>query len=201
MRFGIALTKIAAIAACGAVVAWAADAPIKGTAPAEPEAAPMPVKNVPTLGKLETAKWTPTTYESATAEANKKVLAGGKPATVTGEIVDVSCYLQLGKRGDAHIPCGTKCIMNGQPIGIVDAKTEDLYILFAEEHHPRRDGQVDLKKVFVPLLAKTATVTGMMTAMKGYKALFVQAAELTGASVMAPPPVPAPATPDSAAKK
>jgi hypothetical protein len=130
-----------------------------------------------TLGKPETAKWTPTTYEAAASEANKRVLASGKVKTITGEVVDVSCYMQLGKRGEAHIDCGSKCIRNGAPIGLVD-DDEDLYILFAEEHHPRRDGQVDLKKTFLPLLAKYVTVTGMMTEMKGYKALFVQAAEL-----------------------
>jgi len=133
-----------------------------------------------TLGKRETAKWTATTHEAATAEAHKKVLAGGRPATVTGEVVDVSCYLQLGKRGEAHVPCGTKCITNGQPIGIVDGG-DSLYLLFAEEHHPRRDGEVDLKSVFLPLLAKTVTLTGVMVEMRGYRALFVQAAELGGA--------------------
>jgi hypothetical protein len=134
------------------------------------------------IGKTETAKWTATTYEAATSEAHKKVLKSGKVATVTGEVVDVSCYLQLGKRGEAHVACGTKCITNGQPIGLLD-KSDNLYILFAEEHHPRRDGEVDLKKVFLPLLAKNVTVTGMMTEMKGYHALFVQAAE-AGASLM-----------------
>jgi len=142
-------------------------------AAAAPAAAPV------VLGKAETAKWTATTYEAATAEANKKVLEAGKVTTVTGEVVDVSCYLQLGKRGEAHIPCGTKCIANGQPIGIVDAE-DHLYIVMAEEHHPRRDGQVELKTVLGPLLAKSVSLTGMMIEMKGYRALFVQAAELGG---------------------
>src|SRR4029077_7783495 len=107
-------------------------------------------------------------------------LAKGKPMTVTGEVVDVSCYLQLGKRGDAHIACGTKSIMNGQSIGLLSSTKEgdNLYILFPEQHHPRRDGQVDLKRTFVPLLAKQVTVTGMMTEMRGYKALFVRATEM-----------------------
>ena len=129
------------------------------------------------IGTSDSVGWSATTYEAAGAEANKKVLASGKPATVTGEVVDVSCYLQLGKRGEAHIPCGSKCIEHGQPIGLLDSD-EKLYILFAEEHHPRRDGQVDLKKVFAPLLAKTVTVTGMMTEMKDYRALFVRIADL-----------------------
>ena len=133
----------------------------------------------PVLGKPDNVKWSATTNESATAEANRRVLASGKPGTITGEVVDVSCYLQLGKRGEAHIACGTKCIANGQPIGIVDAE-DRLYLLMAEEHHPRRDGQVELKTVFGPLLAKTVTVNGMVVEMKGYRALFVQAAELGG---------------------
>jgi len=129
------------------------------------------------IGNPDSTRWTATTYEAAASEANKKVLAGGKPVTVTGEVVDVSCYLQLGKRGEAHVACGSKCIEHGQPIGLLD-KDEKLYILFAEEHHPRRDGQADLKKVFLPLLAKTVTVSGMETDMKDYHGLFVRTAEL-----------------------
>jgi len=138
--------------------------------------APKPVAQI---GNPDSTRWTATTYEAAASDANKKVLASGKPVTVTGEVVDVSCYLQLGKRGEAHIPCGSKCIEHGQPIGLLD-KDEKLYILFAEEHHPRRDGMVDLKKAFAPLLAKTVTVSGMETDMKDYHALFVRASDLGG---------------------
>jgi hypothetical protein len=146
----------------------ASDAPKAASAPAGIQ-----------IGSPDSAGWTATTYEAASGEANKKVLASGKVATITGEVVDVSCYLQLGKRGEAHVPCGSKCIEHGQPIGLLD-NDEKLYILFAEEHHPRRDGKVDLKKIFGPLLAKTVTVTGMMTEMKDYRALFVRAGGLTG---------------------
>ena len=141
--------------------------------------APKPVAQI---GNPDSTRWTATTYEAAASDANKKVLAGGKAVTVTGEVVDVSCYLQLGKRGEAHIPCGSKCIEHGQPIGLLD-KDEKLYILFAEEHHPRRDGLVDLKKVFAPLLAKTVTVSGMETDMKDYHALFVRASDLGGVRI------------------
>ena len=164
------------VAAFAAVAAAQSESP-----PPKPKATPMSAQQAAaSLGKTETAKWTATTWEAATAEANKKVLAGGKPATVTGEVVDVSCYLQLGKRGEAHVACGTKCIQNGQPIGLLDAK-DNLYLLFAEEHHPRRDGEVELKTVFLPWLAKTVTVTGVAVEMRGYRGLFVQAAELGGA--------------------
>ncbi len=140
----------------------------------ETAAATMPIVSV---GDPATARWTATTYEAAASEANKQVLAQGRQVTVTGEIVDVSCYLQLGKRGEGHIACGSKCIAAGEPIGIVDADTT-LYVVFAEEHHPRRDGQVSLRKTVGSLLAKTVTLTGMMTEKRGNRALFLQAAEI-----------------------
>ena len=179
-RISIAAAILAG-AALLTLVASAHDGPHHPTsATAAPASAPAGSGGgAPALGKPENVKWTATTYEAATAEANKQVLASGKPAAVTGEVVDVSCYLQLGKRGEAHIACGTKCIQNGQPIGLVDAEG-NLYIVMAEEHHPRRDGEVELKSVFAPLLAKTVTVNGMAVEMKGYRALFVQAAELGG---------------------
>jgi hypothetical protein len=166
----------------GIVVRSELRAQVKGgmTAPEGAQATVAAATTIPQIGKPMGAKWSPTTYEAAATEAQKKMLEAGKPKTVTGEVVDVSCYLQLGKRGEAHVACGTKCINNGQPIGLVDT-SGTLYILFAEEHHPRRDGSTDLKKVFVPLLAKQVAVSGMVTEMRGYRALFVNAAEI-GAS-------------------
>ena len=149
-----------------------------GAADAPPAAKAAPAPPVE-LNKPGSASWTATTHEAAASDANKKVLAGGKAMTVTGEVVDVSCYLELGKRGEGHIACGSKCIAHGEPVGLVDGKGT-LYMLFAEEHHPRRDGMVDIRKVFAPLLAKNVTVTGMVTESRGVHGLFVQAAQIGG---------------------
>ncbi len=123
----------------------------------------------------DSSKWTRTTYEAAASAENRKVLASGKRLRVTGEVVEVSCYLQLGKRGAAHVACGTKCIEHGQPFGIVD-KAGTLYVLFPEPHHPRRDGEVDLKARFLPALSHTVTVEGTLTRKDGVRALFVDPA-------------------------
>jgi hypothetical protein len=176
MTWGVTAATLGLLAA----LALAAE-PVKVKKPTIAEPATQqpatPEGPIPTLGNPDSVRWTATTLEAASAEANRKVLATGKPAKVTGEVVDVSCYLQLGKRGPAHVACGTRCIMNGQPVGLVDAD-DNLYILMAEEHHPRRDGTLPINTVFVPLLSKTVTVNGMMVEMKGYRALFVRAAEL-----------------------
>ena len=110
--------------------------------------------------------WTETTHGAA----NKGTT--GKRATVIGEVVDVSCYMQLGKRGEAHIPCGTNCVENGAPIGLVDDRNQ-LFIVMAEEHDPRRYGNVALKEALLPFMAQVVQVTGMLTEREGVKTLYV----------------------------
>jgi hypothetical protein len=118
--------------------------------------------------------WSATTLEAAGTEANKQVLAAGKPLTITGEVVDVSCYTQLGKRGAAHKACGAMCVMNGAPVGIVTADNT-LYILMPEPHHPRRDGKVSLAKEYSGKMADTVTVSGMASQYGGINTLFLAA--------------------------
>ena len=52
-----------------------------------------------------------------------------RPITQVGEIVDFSCYIQLGKHGEKHRSCGQKCVANGQPIGLL---TADGYAVHAD---------------------------------------------------------------------
>ena len=170
LRLALAFGCIAASAA--PFVLMAEDA---AKAPASQPAAPV------TMGSKETARWTDTTVKAAATPANKEVLDGGKPATITGELVDVSCYLQLGKKGEAHIPCGSDCIRHGQPAGIL-ASDGKVTILFVEEHDPRRKGEIDVKEKLASLVAKQVTASGMLTTTKdGTQALYVQGADIAAA--------------------
>ena len=119
------------------------------------------------------ARWTATTLEAASTPQHRKVLAGGRPMTITGEVIDVSCFLQLGKRGEAHIACGQKCVRNGQPIGVL-TDAGRLYLIIPEEHHPRRDGQGSIKDRFAELMGKQVRASGMVTKYDNYRALFVR---------------------------
>ena len=136
-----------------------------------PDATPAPL--AATIGTPAEARWTPTTLESASTPAQKKILRHGRAKTITGEVVDVSCFLQLGKRGEAHIPCGQKCVRNGQPIGLL-TDSGKLYLVVPEEHHPRRDGEASLRERFAELMAKRVTLSGMVTTYHDYRVIFVR---------------------------
>jgi hypothetical protein len=125
----------------------------------------------------DSSKWSATTYEAATSDEQRKVLASGKRERVTGEVVDVSCYLQLGKHGAAHAACATKCATNGQPIGLLTS-AGTLYFLFPEEHHPRRDGQAEIRTALIPRMGKTVTLMGTATTVRGSHGLFLGKADL-----------------------
>ncbi len=97
----------------------------------------------------------------------------GKPITVVGEVIDLSCYLQNGKHGDKHRDCGQKCARNGEPIGLL-AEDGSVYTLMAEEHDPRRDGMTDLRSKLIDNMAYIVTVNGTLTDVSGQKAIYVQ---------------------------
>ena len=78
-------------------------------------------------------------HDSCARLLTAKPNPGAKEATLVGEIVDFSCYLQIGKHGEKHRVCAQKCFTAGQPIGLL-TKDGSLYMLMEEEHDPRRDG-------------------------------------------------------------
>ena len=136
--------------------------PVKGTYTA-PAAA---------IGKKVQAgrPWSVTTYTSAIT--GSQPLAGA-PVSVTGEVIDLSCYLQVGKHGEKHKDCGQKCARNGQPLGLL-LQDGTVYMLIDEEHDPRRDGLTDLRRELIDHMADVVTVNGTLSEVEGQKAIYVQ---------------------------
>jgi hypothetical protein len=61
--------------------------------------------------------------------------------TVTGEIVDMMCYVDHNAVGESHGgTCGSKCIKNGGPVGIVENGKAYLVV---GEHKPMNDELAD----------------------------------------------------------
>ena len=77
--------------------------------------------------------------------------------TVTGEIVDMMCYIDHNAMGDKHSGCAAKCIKGGGPVGIVsDGKA----YLIVGEHKPINDELAEYA-------GKMITVTGKMAERGG----------------------------------
>lgn len=125
-------------------------------------------KPMGTLGEKPGEAWSSTTIG---ASVNGKPNAGSIK-TVTGEIVDFSCYLEVGKHGEKHRDCAQKCFRAGQPIGLL---TQDgsLYMLMEEEHDPRRDGMGAFRQAAIDHAGHIMQVTGTTSSVNGFTALYV----------------------------
>jgi hypothetical protein len=121
-----------------------------------------------TLGEATSQPWSDTTIA---AGVDKKPEPGHE-VTLVGEIVDFSCYLQLGKHGEKHRSCGQKCAQNGQPVGLL-TKEGTLYMIMPEEHDPRRDGGVDLRPSASDHMGQIVKVIGTEARLNGYRAVYV----------------------------
>jgi len=126
-------------------------------------------KPMATIGTKPAEPWSGTTIA---AGVDSKPQAG-KPVTLVGEIVDFSCYLQVGKHGEKHRSCGQKCVQNGNAAGLL-TKDGSLYMLMAEEHDPRRDGGVDIRSIAADHMGHIVEVNGTEASVGGYNAVFIQ---------------------------
>ncbi len=126
-------------------------------------------KPMATIGTKPAQPWSDTTIA---AGVDKKPQPG-KPVTMVGEIVDFSCYIQLGKHGEKHRSCGQKCVQNGSPAGLL-TKDGALYMLMPEEHDPRRDGGVSLASVASDHMGHIVEVNGTEASVNGYNAIYIE---------------------------
>jgi hypothetical protein len=90
-------------------------------------------------------------------EHAKESLDASATKEVTGEIVDMMCYVDHNAMGEKHANCGEKCIKNGGPVGIV---SEGKAILVVGAHKPMNDE-------LAPLAGKTVTLKGKMASNGG----------------------------------
>ena len=92
-------------------------------------------------------------------EHGKENLSASAEKTVTGEIVDIMCYVDHNAVGESHgQSCGAKCIKNGGPVGIVsDGKA----YLVVGEHQPMNEQLAEYCGKTVTLKGKLADRGGI----------------------------------------
>jgi hypothetical protein len=88
----------------------------------------------------------------------KDELASGETKKISGEVVDMACYIDHNATGEKHIDCAKKCIASGLPVGL---KTDDgKTYLIKGEHKP-------LNSELVQYAGKKITVEGKVTSRDG----------------------------------
>jgi len=91
----------------------------------------------------------------------------GERATITGEAVDLWCYLEGGDRGPAKKDCATACAKAGNPIGVLDAKG-NLYVAAGlEDHQPAQS-------VLLSRMSDQVTVTGTLVKKGGVQMIYIE---------------------------
>ena len=99
-------------------------------------------------------------------EPGKEKLEGGATKTITGEVVDLMCFVDHGSSGDKHAACAAKCIKGGGPVGI---SSEGKTYLVVGEHKPMNDQLADLA-------GKTITIKGKLAEKEGIS--MIESAEI-----------------------
>ncbi|MBI2104660.1 MAG: hypothetical protein HYT90_03635 [Candidatus Omnitrophica bacterium] len=92
------------------------------------------------------AGWAHSEHEGHDEAADSASAAPAVPAeeSLTGEVVDVFCYLSHGEEGlgTSHAGCAKKCIKGGLPVAIKVG--DQLYLASMADHNPANERLADL---------------------------------------------------------
>ena len=108
--------------------------------------------------------------------ATALLLAAGPVAwagdKVTGEVVDMSCYLHHPETstGNSHRKCAETCAKKGLPMGILTPEKQ-VYLLLEDHDNPKAYAAAIAKA------AQQATVDGTKVNVGGVQGIVVEAAE------------------------
>lgn len=93
-----------------------------------------------------------------------------KEITLTGEILDLYCYMSHPAKGQGadHAKCAASCIKRGLPIGLLVG--DDVYLIIGSDHESAAD-------MVVEFAGKKAKVTGTLTNHNGIMALDLKSIE------------------------
>ena len=120
---------------------------------------------VAAMAQEKTAGTTTKTTTATKAKSSASSSTKGSPAsgklgvkTIAGDVIDPSCWVMNGAKGEAHKECMIACAKAGQTLAILEKKTNKVYILAAE-----RPGEDPNKSVLdyagMPVLVKGKVFT------------------------------------------
>jgi hypothetical protein len=81
----------------------------------------------------DTTQTPTTTLEVATPPPPRDTLAFHQ-STISGEVIDITCYLRHDGSGQGHAQCALDCANMGMPVGILENKTNKIYLIVPTDH-------------------------------------------------------------------
>jgi hypothetical protein len=100
------------------------------------------------------------------SERSHRSVAGAQEIVVTGEVLDMTCYIASNLSGPDHAECARVCIRSGEPAGI-KAQDGKVYLLTGEPGH-------SINAELADYAAKTVTIKGRQTVRDGFAQLQVE---------------------------
>ena len=91
---------------------------------------------------------------------------GAQEIVVTGEVLDMTCYIAYNLSGPDHAECAKVCIRSGEPAGI-KAQDGRVYLLTGEPGH-------SVNAELAEYAAKIVTIKGKQTVRDGFAQLQVE---------------------------
>ncbi|HEV8537459.1 MAG TPA: hypothetical protein VGR15_00935 [Bacteroidota bacterium] len=110
-------------------------------------------------------------------DIKSKMEKAAKEMTISGEVVDVSCYLAHGPKGmgNDHKSCAEACAKNGSPLGILD-KTGKLYVSVLPDDH-----STGPNAKLIDHVAHQVNVTGIVRSKGGVNGIMITKVEMPAA--------------------
>ena len=99
---------------------------------------------------------------ATTASAHEGHDKKAKTGTLTGEVIDITCYLDHESSGEKHAACAQKCITAGNPVGIL---ANDIVYVVVMGSHESPNAKL------APFAGKMVKVTGKQIEKDGIHAI------------------------------
>jgi len=100
------------------------------------------------------------------SERRNRPVVGAQEILVTGEVLDMTCYIAYNLSGPEHAKCARVCIRNGEPAGI-KAQDGKVYLLTGEP------GQ-SINAKLAEYAAQVVTIKGRQSVRDGFAQLQVE---------------------------
>jgi len=96
----------------------------------------------------------------------RHAVAGAQEIVVTGEVLDMTCYIASNLSGPDHAECARVCIRSGEPAGI-KARDGKVYLLTGEPGH-------SVNEELAEYAAQVVTIKGKQSVRDGFAQLQVE---------------------------